>query len=335
MISIILPTYNSAPWLRACVESVIAQTVTDWELIAIDDGSTDGSAEILESLAKREKRIRVIRSGHNGVAYVRNVGIAEARGELLAFIDSDDLWPSESLSLLLDMLSADNADIACGGFLTCEDTAVSQRKTLELAGRELKGKGRDVKVMTGMEAVRESLYQRNVNSSLCGKLFRRSLFRDMKMTRGEIYEDLDLFYRVALKAAKVAVTPLPVYVYRQREGSIIHTFGTPRLDVLEVTRRMQEFIAAECPELLQAAVDRRFAANFNMLQEISKCLAKGNPSAKERAVFEERLKEIRAFIKSHSVAELRNPAVRLKNKAGALLYLTLPKKLLNLILIKL
>ena len=334
MISIILPTYNSAPWLRACVESVVAQTVTDWELIAIDDGSTDGSATILESMVKRDKRIRLIRSGHNGVAYVRNVGIAEARGELVAFIDSDDLWPSDSLALLLDMLTENKADISSGAFIYCDDSLQAEKNALAQCRREGAKKDASVKIMSGEEAVRESLYQRNVNSSLCGKLFRRSLFRELKMMPGELYEDLDLFYRVALNARCVAVSPLPVYIYRQRSGSIIHTFSTARLDVLEVTRRMHEFIAAEYPQLEKAALDRRFAANFNMLQEISRYLLNGSPSARERDIFDERAKEIRAFLRTHAIKELKNPDVRLKNKAGALLYLALPQRVMNLILSK-
>lgn len=332
MISIILPTYNSAPWLRACVESVVAQTVTDWELIAIDDGSTDGSASILESLAKRDGRIRLIRSGHNGVAYVRNVGIAEARGELLAFIDSDDLWPPDALSLLLGIMNANGADIAAGAFLPCDNTPLAEKEALEKCLHQRGKKEAPVKVMSGEEAVRESLYQRNVNSSLCGKLFRRGLFREMKMTPGEIYEDLDLFYRVALNARCVAVSSLSVYIYRQRSGSITHTFSPARLDVLEVTRRMHEFIAAEYPHLEKAALDRRFAANFNMLQEISRHLLHGTPSARERILFDEQIKEINSFIRAHALAELKNPEVRFKNKAGALLYLALPRRVMNLIL---
>ncbi|MDE6026930.1 MAG: glycosyltransferase [Muribaculaceae bacterium] len=332
MISIILPTYNSSPWLGRCLESVVAQTLTDWELIAIDDGSSDSSAEIIDSFASADPRIRLLRMEHRGVAHVRNVGIAESRGEYIAFIDSDDLWAPASLGFLMGILTDNEAEIACGSFIFFNDIPKEEQKAMRKAEAAMKKDGERAQVVTGTEAVRESLYQRGVNSSLCGKLYRREALASLRMNPGEIYEDLDLFYRIALRAQRIAVSRTPVYLYRQRKGSIIHTFTPARLDVLDVTKRMQHTISYAAPELMDAAIDRRFSANFNMLQEITKHSGNSGVRPDEKVIFEVKAREIREFLKANSLKELRNGEVRLKNRLGALLYLTLPYPLLKIIL---
>jgi glycosyltransferase involved in cell wall biosynthesis len=101
-VSVIIPTYNRRPLLMEAVESVRAQTFTDWELVVVDDGSTDGSADAVEAL--HDPRIRVLRLPHAGrAAVVRNAGVRAARGEWVAFLDSDDLWEPHKLAVQLDL----------------------------------------------------------------------------------------------------------------------------------------------------------------------------------------------------------------------------------------
>jgi glycosyltransferase involved in cell wall biosynthesis len=112
MISVILPVYNRAATLRRCVGSVLAQTFTDWELIAVDDGSSDGSVGVLEAFG--EARIRVIRHERNrGPAAARNTAIEAARGEYLALIDSDDEWMPTKLEKQIARLRSGDCDL-CG-----------------------------------------------------------------------------------------------------------------------------------------------------------------------------------------------------------------------------
>ena len=92
MFSIIIPVYNVAPYLRECLDSVLAQTFTDWEAICIDDGSTDGSGEILDEYAAKDKRFRVIHQKNAGVSAARNSGIDAANGEYVTFLDGDDAY---------------------------------------------------------------------------------------------------------------------------------------------------------------------------------------------------------------------------------------------------
>lgn len=92
MFSIIIPVYNVAPYLRECLDSVLAQTFTDWEAICIDDGSTDGSGEILDEYAAKDKRFKVIHQKNAGVSAARNAGIDAAGGEYVTFLDGDDAY---------------------------------------------------------------------------------------------------------------------------------------------------------------------------------------------------------------------------------------------------
>ena len=113
MISVIIPLYNKERQIRATLESVLNQSYTDFEIIVVDDGSTDGSAAIVESV--QDARLRLIRQENGGVSAARNRGIREARGEYVAFLDADDLWDPDFLKTLhqLSVLYPDSSVYAC------------------------------------------------------------------------------------------------------------------------------------------------------------------------------------------------------------------------------
>jgi glycosyltransferase involved in cell wall biosynthesis len=113
-ISVIVPVYNTASWLDQCVASVLSQTFQDFELILVDDGSTDDSGRLCEAWATRDPRVVVIHTPNGGVSSARNRGIAAARGEYLAFIDSDDWVDAELLEVLLSGMTTDVDWSVCG-----------------------------------------------------------------------------------------------------------------------------------------------------------------------------------------------------------------------------
>ena len=115
MISIVMPCYNCETSLVRTAECIRAQTVADWELIAVDDGSSDGTGAALDALARADARIRVIHQENGGVSRARNAGMAAARGEWLAFADADDVLPPDALATLL-ALDDGGADILCGAY---------------------------------------------------------------------------------------------------------------------------------------------------------------------------------------------------------------------------
>ena len=121
MISIIIPVYNKSKIILDCLNSIVTQLLQDIEIICIDDGSTDGSAEIVERFAGNDRRIRIIRQPNFGAGAARNAGIKVARGEYIAFLDADDFYPSnDTLTRIYAAAKANNADI-CGGSFCIKD----------------------------------------------------------------------------------------------------------------------------------------------------------------------------------------------------------------------
>ncbi len=119
-ISVIVPIYNTEQYLSRCLDSIISQSFTDFELLLIDDGSTDGSGIICDSYADRDRRIRVFHKENGGVSSARNLGIDKAQGEWLYFVDSDDELLPGGLSTLVDNIS-DDVDVTMGGFESIDE----------------------------------------------------------------------------------------------------------------------------------------------------------------------------------------------------------------------
>ena len=116
LISVILPFYNSKSTIERSVESVLSQTYKNFELIAVSDGSTDGSIEIIKEYATKDPRVKLIEIPHGGVSKARNAGIKNAKGDFIQFIDSDDDMKKEMLSVMFDTITKTNSDICCCAF---------------------------------------------------------------------------------------------------------------------------------------------------------------------------------------------------------------------------
>ncbi|MDE5712831.1 MAG: glycosyltransferase [Muribaculaceae bacterium] len=314
MISIIIPVYNSEKYLEETIESVYSQTFCDWELILVDDGSTDRSGELCEKAAILNPKTRVVHKKNGGLSSARNAGITAAKGSCLLFLDSDDLLPPVALELLSKKMADSGSDIVCGNihnFRSSANLLGSHNFMKSIPGQI------GIKTFTPVKALEKILYQKTINNSVCGKLFSKNLFREVRFREGTGYEDLDIISPLVLEATKISVIALPLYHYRQHQESYIHTFSMKRCDVLEVTRKMVDYMACNCPRLLPAARSRQLSANFNILGLI----AANRNHIKERGLSEEagriacdcwnKIKELRG-------ESLRNPSVRLKNKTGIL-----------------
>jgi glycosyltransferase involved in cell wall biosynthesis len=131
-VSVVVPVYNKAPFLAACLESILAQTVTSLELICVDDGSTDGSSEIIDRFAANEC-VRVIRQERNrGAAVARNAGLDVARGEFVQFVDADDLLAPDALRVLSVAARTDGVEIVRGGIVGFRSSAPEADRVLDI-----------------------------------------------------------------------------------------------------------------------------------------------------------------------------------------------------------
>lgn len=296
LISVIVPVFNTeAEYLKDCVASVERQTYSNWELLLIDDGSTNGIGRICDSLSENDSRISVVHRENGGLSTARNTGIDYAKGAYIFFLDSDDMMMDYALEVLAESVLSCRPDMAIGRFVESENPVYTPDKRA------------DRQCLPPERVLENSLYQQGILHSACGKLFRREIFDKERFSDGLYYEDLDFFYRACFCCKSIAVLNSCVYFYRQHGGSFIHTWSDHRLDVLTVTDRIEKYIGENIPELLPAARDRKFSANFNIF-----ILAVLNRQ-------DEAARRCWSVIRKYRWRALTDPKVRFKNKAGALL----------------
>lgn len=209
-LSIIMPVYNVERYLREAVDSVIAQTFTDWELILIDDGSPDNCPAICDSYAAADPRIRVIHKANGGVSVVRNAGIAAAKGNIIGFVDSDDTIEPEMYSKMIDALEAADADAAICGY---------RFKWRNRDKTKLPQLGNQVIHHAGI--MKALLENKEIESYLWDKIYRRHVI-NADMPAGAEYEDLAVMHHWMHNVEKLAVVAEPLYNYRMRRSSIVY-----------------------------------------------------------------------------------------------------------------
>lgn len=274
-ISVIVPVFDMERYLRQCVESVLAQTFHDWELLLVDDGSSDSSGALCDGFAAKDSRIRAFHIANSGPGAARNFGIEKASAPWIAFLDADDLLHPRALELLRAAALRSGLPLVAGSikpavesFLIASGSGKDLSAGVMNASRNGSVEELKFRVSPADSAVGSLLYQRGLDTSAYGKLFSRSLFEGLGFTPGILYEDLDLLYRLILKAGEIAEIPQAVYYHRKNPRSLLSRFTPARRDALTVTRHIESYMARCRPELLGAARARRLAANFNIF-----CLA--------------------------------------------------------------
>lgn len=319
MITIILPVYNCEDYLQEAIDSVFSQTYTDWELILVDDGSTDSSGKICEKAARKSSRVTVIHKTNGGISSARNAGLKRMRGNYVTFLDSDDILHPLFLEILYKGAEEYGCDIVCGGMknFTGYGSKILLNAHLDVVSSRRKY---FLRLLSPVKALKNILYQKRIDCSVCGKLFSSALWEDLRFREGTRYEDLDIIYQVVLKSTLVGRSLKELYFYRQHASSFIHTFSMERADVLDVTERMTHYMDIHHPEFSKASRSRELSANFNILT-----LLASNRDVIENMDEEELWQAINlgdwcwGKIKELRGGMLLNPRVRVKNKIAILL----------------
>ena len=210
-ISIIVPVYKSELYLKRCIESILNQTFSDFELLLIDDGSPDNSGNICDTLALVEPRIKVFHKNNEGASSARRLGISASIGEFLLFIDSDDYIALNTLELLVSELKDNNIDIVISNF-----NIVGINKTSYIK-QNMQFGHKKIHLIS-------SLLTSAILSSLCGRLIKRNLFNDIVMLDHlKIGEDSIIMYQILGKTDKVKIIDKPLYYYVQHSESAMHS----------------------------------------------------------------------------------------------------------------
>lgn len=224
LISVIVPVYKVEEYLDECIESIVRQTYENIEIILVDDGSPDTCPEKCDEWGEKDHRIKVIHKKNGGLSDARNAGMGIAAGQYIAFVDSDD-WVEETyVECLYRAIQETGADIAA-----CDVREVRSSKDVPTIDA---GEGNTVKC-TPAEALSELLKGRTFRAVAWNKLYRADLLKDESFEVGRLHEDEFFSYRIFDKAAYLCYTDLPLYNYRQREGSIMTNLTIKRLDSLE------------------------------------------------------------------------------------------------------
>lgn len=229
-ISIIIPVYKVEDYLRQCVDSVLGQTMADFEMILVDDGSPDRCPQICDELAAEDERIRVIHKKNGGLSSARNEGMKIATGEFLFFLDSDDFLHPQTMEILLDIAEKEQCDISCCNYQTIEKREVHyQRIELPVSYRVFSN-----------EQVLEKMYDQSLGMTViaCAKLYRRSLFEGIEYPEGCLHEDEFTTYKLYYRAKKVSYTEEKLYYYYQNAESITHV--AYKIERLAALRAFQE-----------------------------------------------------------------------------------------------
>lgn len=224
-VSIVVPVYNVEKFLPACLDSLGASKGPDLEIVVVNDGSTDRSGDVAAEYAARDSRIRVITQTNGGVAVARNTGVESATGELIMFVDSDDVVHPGLVGHLYQMMTDNDADVAsCRGTLFTHDPVWKAQEELN--------------VLSGGSAVEELLYQRIVNGPWA-KMYRASVLGSKPFEPGmRVGEDLLANVDALRSARRVVVSDAVLYGYRQgRDGSAMS--GARAEDRLRVVKKLE------------------------------------------------------------------------------------------------
>ena len=215
-VSVIVPVYKVAAYLPRCVDSILAQTWRNLEIILVDDGSPDECGSICDVYAEKDPRIRVIHKENGGLSSARNAGLDTASGEYIGFVDSDDWIEPEMYARMLALMEKYDAKMVCAGRYDV-DGRTGERSVGLCPERE--------ECVSGETMAGRIFLWDHCDSSAWDKLYRRELFRQTRYPVGQVCEDMPVTYRLALSAERIALCDRPFYNYFHRPGSITTTRG--------------------------------------------------------------------------------------------------------------
>ncbi len=281
LLSVIIPVYNVEKYLQKCVNSVLNQTYQNLQIILVDDGSKDNSGMICDKLAEMDTRIKVIHKENEGQAKARNLGLDLAKGEYIAFLDSDDHIDSTMYGELINIIESHGCDIAaCGIQRVTEDGGIFKKE-------EFNG---DISFLTQEEVIEDLYQQIKVRFEVWNKVFRREIVQDVRFIEGQLYEEVSFCRRVYFKINKYAFLDKPLHFYLcKRAGNTNSYFSEKKLCVFE---EFDKFIA----DIQERALPTRLAEKFEALK-IHFCMSLTLAAKRYRAS-----KEVKRFLRETYIA---------------------------------
>ena len=219
LLSVIVPVYNTAEYLPACISGILEQSYRNIEVLLIDDGSSDGSERLCDDFAAADSRVRVVHNSNAGLGASRNRGLDLCRGQYITFVDSDDRISADAYEPNVGILeSQPSADIV--QFRYCREYDDGRTEN----GVE-QGEG-TIRSLT--DKYREAFVHRRLRSYMPNKIFRRRVFDGLRFDERMLFEDRALLPQILERSADIIYSPHGLYYYRSRAGQITASYATPR-----------------------------------------------------------------------------------------------------------
>ena len=244
LISIVVPVYKVEAYLHRCVDSVLAQTYPNWELILVDDGSPDNCPQICDEYAEMDYRIKVIHKANGGLSSARNAALDIAKGDFITFLDSDDYLHQDTLSDIIKIVFEEDIDIVQFSFVRGNSNifpAIEKNVQKELYDNH-------------------TIFYSNIQKIiLCGKLYRRSIWDGVRMPIGKINEDDATTWKLYYRSRKIVYVNIPYYYYRVNPTSIMSNQSKHlKLDFIEHYQERISFFENRGEKLLTDLSKWRF-----------------------------------------------------------------------------
>lgn len=309
-ISIIVPVYNVEKYLENCIESILNQTFKDFELILVDDGSTDNSGKICDIYEKKDSRIKVIHKNNGGLSSARNAGLDIACGKYVGFIDSDDSIHPRMYEILYDLIKKYESDISCCNYKKIYDIFKDEYENVNSL---------EVIEMSNIEAIK-NLYDKEIGVKLviaCNKLYRKNLFDNIRYKVGRVHEDEFMAHRILYNCKKITYVDNELYYYLQREGSIMSQISYKRkVDTLLSKSDRMRFCNKVGLTSMSDNICKTYEFEFfNLYKQLLN-------EDSENAEF---LKEIRRDFILNLYILLRQKDIHIKEKISCLIFAVSPK----------
>lgn len=258
-ISIIVPIYKVEQYLRRCIDSILAQTFTDFELILVDDGSPDNCPEICDEYAKRDNRISALHKINAGLSSARNSALDIAQGDYIAFVDSDDWIAPDAYEYLYNLIQEYDADVVSADYvLTYGNDVIFSNKYIE---KFVQGSQEILKYYLSQD----KLHGKN-DFPVWIKLYKKNLFDNIRFPSGKIYEDNITNFLIFSKCNKYVKSTKEIYAYFQRQQSTTKTKLTEKhLALIDVSKEMVALSSQYDVELKKLAERKLSMAYFSIL----------------------------------------------------------------------
>ncbi|MDH0658584.1 glycosyltransferase [Empedobacter sp. GD03865] len=229
-ISVIVPVYNTEKYLSKCLNSILNQTLKDIEVIVVNDGSKDNSQEIIDEFVSKDSRIISIQKENGGLSDARNAGIDKAKGEFIAFIDSDDYIDLAMLEKMYELAKRDESEI-----VLCDLVKVDEN------GKEFRDLPQSPQLPEKIILAEDFTIFGEMSCFACNKIFKKSLFENHRFRRGIHFEDIELIPKLVLDSSVISKINEPFYKYFERQNSISKTHTEKGLDMFVAVNEVANY----------------------------------------------------------------------------------------------